>query len=54
LDLLAAEEDQQLVLEAAKALAIIAEGDGDGVLTKRNHAVIRVRAATDDRLSAIS
>lgn len=43
LQLLDEETEESLALEAARALAIIAEGDGDEVLSKKNHAVIRVR-----------
>lgn len=36
------EEDDSLAREVALALTIIAEGDGEGILSKKNHAVLRV------------
>ncbi|CDZ97248.1 DNA repair/transcription protein Mms19 [Phaffia rhodozyma] len=42
LRLLMDETNESLAWEAARALAIIAEGDGEGVFTKRNHTIIRL------------
>ncbi|KAL7416158.1 Dos2-interacting transcription regulator of RNA-Pol-II-domain-containing protein [Mrakia frigida] len=36
------EEDESLAREVALALTIIAEGDGAGILSKRNHSVLRL------------
>lgn len=48
------EQDEALASTAARALAIIAEGDGEGVLSKANHAVLRVRITVCDPIGVRS
>lgn len=41
------EQDDTLAQQAARALTVISEGDGEGVMSKKNHAVIRVSSWFD-------